>query len=184
MMIKEMESYLKEQGIEELEAQLFIESLIQSQLLVSELDVNITGEDYLNKIIAILSNLNLENNTSRLLDSLCKINDLLKKIDMGTPYPLTDYRKIVDIVSEIPVPYTENYLFQVDAMRKSTVATLGKSVIAELQSVLSFFSKMGEMKYLSSLDNFRSAFYERYEEREVPLAMALDSELAILQGME
>lgn len=179
MMIKEMESYLKEQGIEELEAQLFIESLIQSQLLVSELDVNITGEDYLNKIIAILSNLNLSNNTSRLLDSLCKINDLLKKIDMGTPYPLTDYRKIVDIVSEIPVPYTENYLFQVDAMRKSTVATLGKSVIAELQSVLSFFSKMGEMKYLSSLDNFRSAFYERYEEREVPLAMALDSELGI-----
>lgn len=179
IMIKEIENYLKEQGIEELEAQLFIESLIQSQLLVSELDVNITGEAYLNKIITILSKLNLENSTRKLLDSLCSINDLLKKIDMGTSYQLTDYRKIVDIVSEIPVPYTENYLFQVDAMRKSTVATLGKSVIAELRSVLSFFSKMGEMKYSSSLDNFRTAFYERYEEREVPLAIALDSELGI-----
>lgn len=178
IMIKEIESYLKEQGIEESEAQLFIESLIQSQLLVSELDVNITGEAYLNKIIAILSKMNLKDNTRRLLDSLCSINDLLKKIDMGTPYPLTDYRRIVDLVSDISVPYTENCLFQVDAMRKSTVATLGKSVITELRSVLSFFSKMGETR-ASSLDSFRTAFYERYEEREVPLAMALDSELGI-----
>lgn len=178
IMIKEMESYLKEQGIEEPEAQLFIESLIQSQLLVSELDVNITGEAYLNKIIAILSKMNLDDSTCRLLDSLCSINDLLKKIDMGIPYPLTDYCRIVDIVSDIPVPYTENCLFQVDATRKSTVATLGKSVIVELQSILSFFSKMGETR-TSSLDSFRTAFFERYEEREVPLVMALDSELGI-----
>lgn len=178
IMIKEIESYLKEQGIEESEAQLFIESLIQSQLLVSELDVNITGEAYLLKLITILSKMNLKDNTRRLLDSLCNINDLLKKIDMGMPYPLTDYRRIVDIVSDISVPYTENCLFQVDAMRKSTVATLGKSVITELQSILSFFSKMRETK-ASSLDSFRTAFYERYEEREIPLAMALDSELGI-----
>ncbi|WP_291592648.1 lantibiotic dehydratase family protein [Bacteroides sp.] len=178
IMIKEIESYLKEQEIEEPEVQLFIEDLIKSQLLVSELDVNITGEAYLHKIIAILSKMNLEDSTRRLLDSLCSINDLLKKIDMGTSYSLIDYHRIVDVVSDIPVPYTENYLFQVDAMRKSTVATLGKSVITELQSILSFFSKMRETK-ASSLDSFRTAFYERYEEREIPLAMALDSELGI-----
>lgn len=177
--IKEIERYLNEQEIEEQEAQLFIESLIQSQLLVNELDVNITGEAYLNKLITILGKMNLEDNTRRLLDSLCSINDLLKKIDIGMTHPLINYRKIVDIVSGIPVPYAENYLFQVDATRESTAAILGKSVIVELQSVLSFFSKMGEMKYSSSLDNFRTAFYERYEEREVPLAIALDSELGI-----
>lgn len=116
IMIKEIGIYLKEQGIEEPEAQLFIESLIQSQLLVSELDVNITGDGYLNKIIVILSKMNLEDGTRRLLNSLCSINDLLKKIDLGAPYSLTDYRRIVDIVSDIPVPYTENCLFQVDAM--------------------------------------------------------------------
>ncbi len=177
--IKEIERYLNEQEIEEQEAQLFIESLIQSQLLVSELDVNIAGESYLNKLITILGKINLEDNTHRLLDSLCSINDLLKKIDIGMTHPLVNYHKIVDIISGIPVPYTENYLFQVDATRKSTVATLGEPVIAELQSVLSFFSKMGEMKYSSSLDKFRTVFYERYEEREVPLAIALDSELGI-----
>lgn len=37
---------------------------------------------------------------------------------------------------------------------------------------------MGETR-VSSLDSFRTAFYERYEEREVPLAMALDSELGV-----
>lgn len=178
IMIKEIESYLKVQEIEEPEAQLFIESLIQSQLLVSELDVSITGEAYLNKIITILSKMNLADSTRQLLDSLCNINDLLKNIDMGKSYSLTDYYRIVDIVSELPVPYTENYLFQVDAVRKSTVATLGKPVIAELQSILSFFSKMGETG-ASPLDSFRTAFYERYEEREVPLAMVLDSELGI-----
>ncbi|WP_336535175.1 lantibiotic dehydratase family protein, partial [Bacteroides acidifaciens] len=141
--------------------------------------VNIMGRDYLSKLIAILGKINLEDDTRRLLGSLCCVNDLLKRIDAKSVHPLTDYRKIIDIVGGIPVPYTENCLFQVDATRKSTVATLGEPVIAELQSVLSFFSKMGEVKYSSSLDKFKSAFYERYEEREVPLAMALDSELGI-----
>ena len=179
VMIKDIKRYLEEQEIEEQEAQLFINSLIQSQLLVSELDVNIMGRDYLSKLIAILGKINLEDDTRRLLGSLCCVNDLLKRIDAKSVHPLTDYRKIIDIVGGIPVPYTENCLFQVDATRKSTVATLGEPVIAELQSVLSFFSKMGEVKYSSSLDKFKSAFYERYEEREVPLAMALDSELGI-----
>lgn len=179
VMIKDIKRYLEEQEIEEQEAQLFIDSLIQSQLLVSELDVNITGRDYLSKLIAILGKINLEDDTRRLLGSLCCVNDLLKKIDAKSVHPLTDYRKIIDIVGGIPVPYTENCLFQVDATRKSTAAILGKSVIAELQSVISFFSKMGEMKHSSSLDKFKAAFYERYEEREVPLAMALDSELGI-----
>lgn len=176
--VKEVLSYLDEQGIEKEDAQPFIESLIQSQLLVSELDVVITGEAYFDKIIAILSEMDLENSTRRLIESLCCINDILNKMDMEKLYPLAGYRQIVDIVGSIPAPYTESYLFQVDATRKSTVATLGQPVITELQSILSFFSKMGGLG-TSPLDGFRTAFYERYEEREVPLAMALDSELGI-----
>ena len=57
------------------------------------------------------------------------------------------------------------------------IADVYCNTLVELQSALSFFSKMVEMKYTSSLDKFRTAFYERYEEREVPLAIALDSEL-------
>ena len=110
IMIKEIESYLKVQEIEEPEAQLFIESLIQSQLLVSELDVSITGEAYLNKIITILSKMNLADSTRQLLGSLCNINDLLKKIDMGKSYSLTDYHRIVDIVSELLNEKRVNYV--------------------------------------------------------------------------
>ena len=76
------------------------------------------------------------------------------------------------------IPYTEKFLFQIDATRKSIIATLGETVIIELQSLLSFFSKMDSVES-SPLDSFRNAFHERYEEREIPLAIALDSELGI-----
>lgn len=178
MLIKEMLDYLNEQRIEEGDAQCFIENLIQSQLLISELDVVITGGVYWDKMITVLSQMNLADDTRQLIDSLCHINLLLKKIDMGDSHSLKYYQQVVDVVSNMPIPYTEKFLFQIDATRKSIIATLGETVIIELQSLLSFFSKMDSVES-SPLDSFRNAFHERYEEREIPLAIALDSELGI-----
>lgn len=178
VMIGELLGYLREQGIEDEEGLYFIDELIKSQLLVSELDVMVVGEEYLKKFIMILCNMHLEDSTRELVNSLCCINSWLEEIDRGKLNPMGGYRQIMHLVSKMPATYTENYLFQVDATRKSTVATLGESVITELQSVISFFSKLGSAE-VSPLDSFKTAFYNRYEEREIPLAMALDSELGI-----
>lgn len=178
VMIGELSSYFNEQGLDEGESSSFIDELIKSQLLVSELDVMVVGEDYLKKFIMILCNMDLEDSTREIVNSLCCINSWLEEIDTGKLNPLNGYRQIMQLVSQMPATYTENYLFQVDATRKSAVATLGESVITELQSVISFYSKFGNVE-VSPLDNFKTAFYNRYEEREIPLAMALDSELGI-----
>lgn len=178
VMIGELLSYLSEQGIDEDESSSFINELIKSQLLVSELDVMVVGDDYFKKFIKTLCNIHLEDSTKKIINSLCDINSLFDKIDTGRLNPLNGYCQIKQLVNQIPVPYIDKYLFQVDATRKSTVAVLGQSVICELQSVISFFSKLRNVE-MSPLDNFKTAFYNRYEEREIPLAMALDSELGI-----
>lgn len=178
ILVEEMLDYLNEQGIEKGDAHCFVENLIQSQLLISELDVVIVGEVYWDKIITVLSQMNLADDTHQLINSLCHINLLLKKIDQGDSHSLKYYQQVVDVVNKMPIPYTEKFLFQIDATRKSMIATLGETVIIELQSLLSFFSKMDSMES-SPLDSFINAFYERYEEREVPLAIALDSEIGI-----
>lgn len=171
-------SYFSEQGIDEEESLCFIDELIKSQLLVSELDVMVVGEEYLKKFIMTLCKMRLEDSTRELVDCLCCINSWLKEIDTGKLNPLHGYHQIKQIVNQIPVAYAENFLFQVDATRKNIVATLGESVIAELNSVISFFSKLRSTE-VSPLDSFKTAFYNRYEEREVPLAIVLDSELGI-----
>lgn len=178
VMIGELLSYFSEQGTDEEESLCFIDELIKSQLLVSELDVMVVGEEYLKKFIMTLCKMRLEDSTRELVDSLCCINSWLEEMDTGKLNPLHGYHQIRQMVNQMPATYTENFLFQVDATRKNTVATLGESVIAELKSVISFFSKLGSTE-VSPLDSFKMAFYNRYEEREVPLAIALDSKLGI-----
>lgn len=177
-MIGELLDYFSGQGIGEEESLPFIDGLIKSQLLVSGLDVMLVGGEYLKKFIMVLCGMRLEGSTRELANSLCCINSRLEEIDAGKLDPLNGYRQIVQLVSQMPAAYTENYLFQVDASRKCAAAALGEPVIAELKSVISFFSKLGNAE-ASPLDSFKTAFYNRYEEREVPLAMALDPELGI-----
>ena len=50
------------------------------------------------------------------------------------------------MVNQMPATYAENFLFQVDATRKNTAATLGESVIAELNSVISFLMQTGKYR--------------------------------------
>lgn len=175
----EIREYLKSEDINEEDVITYTDDLIRSQLLVSEIDVVITGRAYFDKIIGTLQKMKLLGDSKGLLDSLCEVNELLKQIDSvenGTS--LSYYDKIAEQISKHPVSFQENAIFQVDATRKGTVK-IGKHVIEELQSVISYFCKTSPAGGNSSLSNFQRAFYERYEDQEIPLSIALDSDLGI-----
>ncbi len=175
----EIRNYLLSEDFEEEDVTAFTEDLIRSHLLVSELDVNLTGDSYFEKILSVLHRMDLAADSKKLFDSLCDIRNLLEQSDHtknGTPMKF--YKQIVQLIRIHPVSFQENTLFQVDATRKGTV-TIGENVIKELQSVLSYFCKTSPTGMNPNLSNFQRAFSARYEDLEIPLSIALDADLGI-----
>jgi len=154
----------------------FINEVIDSQILVGELSPSVTGEDMLTKMIRILDSLNLQDLNPLLIK---EIQSLLEKLDKEIDNPFDVYQNIIEKIKLFETPYKENLLFQIDATRKTETAILGHNVIEELQSTMQFLNRITQYGENPALTKFRQLFYERYEEKEVSLAEALDPEMGI-----
>jgi len=176
--ISELITCLIKQGIEQEEARGFIEELIDSQVIISELSPLVTGDDYFTQMIRILEGLNINGG---LLSALKEIQVILKEIDCFGLRPRNDepYQRIIQKIKEIKVPYEEKFLFQVDMTRDVSEATLGKDIVNELQSTMIFLNKITFGGGNDTLNQFQQAFYNRYEDREILLLEALDPEIGI-----
>jgi len=174
--INEILSYLIENEIEHDEAKEFIEELINSQIIVNELSPSVTGDDYFSRIIHVLEEININ---EALLSPLKDIQEMLHQLDSNQKDNLQLYRSVIQKIKEINIPYEEKYLFQVDMTRNVIKATLGKDIINELQSTMTFLNKITFRQRNETLQQFQEAFYKRYEDREVSLMEALDTEIGI-----
>ena len=198
--LSELLRCLNDLNIEPEDARGFIEELIVSQIIVSELSPSVTGDDYFSQIICILEGLKINEG---LLASLKEIQGVLQDLDMTSPLtpphegggldtafppvPLPrgeglgerSYQQIIQIIKELKMPYEEKFLFQVDMTRDVLDATLGKDIVDELQSAMIFLNKITFGGGNEILNQFQQAFYNRYEDREILLMEALDPEIGI-----
>lgn len=174
--IQKLCSAIQSDEIREEEANEFINELIDSQILISELSPKVTGEDYLNCIINLLDT-HYYNDIP--IQNLKEIRTLLQRLDTGKEDVFPIYRDIIDKIETLKIPYKENLLFQVDMTRETVVSTLGKEVMNELKSTLAFLNRITPSGRNEPLEKFRQLFYDRYEEKEIPLMQALDPEMGI-----
>jgi len=180
VIINELADCLIKKEIEPDEARGFIDELICSQIIVSELSPMVTGDDYFSSMIHILDGLNVNEG---LLSSLKEIQKMLQEMDCFGLRPTNDvtepYQRIIQKIKKIKIPYEEKCLFQVDMTRNVSKATLGKDIVNELQTAMIFLNKITVKNGNETLNQFRQAFYNRYEDSEVLLLEALDSETGI-----
>ena len=174
--INELLIYLMHEGIEREDALTFIGELIDSQILVSELSPSVTGDDFYSRIIYILEELDVH---KALLLSLQEIQDQLRQLDSKQKDNIRLYQDIIQKIKGIKIPYEEKYLFQVDMTRKGIEATLGQDIVNELQSTMTFLNKITLGQRNETLLQFQQTFYNRYEDKEVPLMEVLDTEIGI-----
>lgn len=162
--------------ITQAEAEEFVFELIDSQLLKSELDASVTGDNQLSMLIRKLQKLN----NVAILPHLLRIADLLDKIDqLPVGESLNLYNDILGVIKEIGVAYESKYLFQTDLLKPSVSATLSKTFISDIHKLIRFYNRVTPSFNDSPLAQFATAFYERYEEQEISLVEALDSEVGI-----
>ncbi|MDO1450743.1 lantibiotic dehydratase [Rhodocytophaga aerolata] len=155
----------------------FVNELISSQVLLSELEPVVTGKSYTNVIIESLR----KPESKYLAQILENITGNLQEIDNCPPgSAIGAYQQIARQVKALGIPFDIGQLFQVDMCKPAISKALHNQVVDELQkAVLLLASIQTSTEEKDNLTKFREAFYLRYEEQEVALLEALDSEMGI-----
>ena len=163
--------------IDEESASSFVQDLISSQILVSELDPTVTGDDLLQVIIFKLQQLKTAGNIIPLLESL---RDKLGNIDRLAPGRSNVlYTEIEAQLKTLPITYDRKFLFQADLSVVPVTASLSPKVIESAKEGLRVLNKLTAASESPAMKTFRESFRNRYEDEEVPLAEVLDSDIGI-----
>ena len=154
----------------------FINELIDSQILVSNLESTITGFDELQRVLDIINEIPTLKKESQIVE---KIKNQLILLD-ETICPVNNViSEIKKLINELGVTYEDKYLFQID-MNTSTMAnTINYSVSKKVKQTITFLNSINKSQSSINQSNFIKSYEKRYESREMPLAQVLDSELGI-----
>jgi len=159
------------------EASIYINELIDNQVIVSELEPSTTGPEQLDHIFNIIKEIE---GARKITVQLENIISLINNIDTkGIGNPIKEYEEMINIIKETGSSFDKKFLFQTDLLVKSDKNTISKKIPEEIKKVVSFLQKINFKQYPGNLEMFKDAFYERYEDREIPIAEALDTELGI-----
>ncbi len=174
--LKNLAQLLVNDGIPENEATVFIEELLESQVLISELEPSVSGPEFMVQILGILKKLKETDNEVFLLK---KTEEQLYAIDSTIGNNPKKYLGISESLKKYPTSFELKYLFQADMELRPKTNKLSKSVAESIQKGMVLLNRITAPSQENNLNNFKKAFFERYEEREMPLAKALDVEIGI-----
>lgn len=155
----------------------YIEELIKNQILISELEPNVTGEDYLSSLIKILSKYNdLSNYVSPLKHLQEHLNNISSE-HIGTG--VHSYINLEQVIKNLNVPYKRQLLFQCDLFKPCRNATINSKIQKQIAELFTYKLYNIYQDYSRMLRDVLNLFYSRYEEMEIPLLKMLDIDIGI-----
>ena len=163
------------------EATQFLDELVQAQLLVNELEPTVTGPEFFDHIQRVLTRLLAEEPDSEitvLADQLREVGRHLHDLDQAPVNAPARYEHVIDLLAALGVPIEAGKLFQTDASQglAPDASTVDVAVQTELLGALHALQRLTPALPSSHLSDFTRRFQARYEEKEVPLLVALDNE--------
>ncbi|WP_027388250.1 lantibiotic dehydratase family protein [Chryseobacterium gregarium] len=174
---KDLIKILMNMGFEENECEEFIDEIILSQILVFELEPNVAGQEYHNQLISILD--------KNEITISAEIKNILKKIetlDHQIGNSIEKYNDIKKLVEIFKVSFDSKHLFQCDLISTSAANFLDQRIAEQIIPAIRLLNKISPARHKSYLEKFKDRFYERYENMEIPLMVALDPEIGIGYG--
>jgi len=156
------------------EARAYVDELVEAQLLVPELGIHVTGPEPIDGMLVQLRAASFDREAAALDGARRAIGELDAA---GVGNAPERYRAIADGLNELPAKIELSKLFQVDLVKPGTIA-IGRRVAGDLSRVIGQLAQTFVAE-AESLADFRRAFRERWEDREMPLADVLDEESGI-----
>jgi lantibiotic biosynthesis protein len=172
---------LQKDDITTTDAMDFIEELLQAQILTNALEPSITGEEFIYPLIAALQKINdpEEQTITTTIAIIKQIEEKLKILDVNAINAIEPYKEIITLIESLGVEYEESKLFQTDLVQTASTALLDKQHQEDLTTCVQLFNGLFTYKGNEQLESFARRFYERFEDREMPLLQVLDSETGI-----
>jgi thiopeptide-type bacteriocin biosynthesis protein len=172
---------IRVEKVSEKEASEFIEELIASQLLVSEMEPSITGDEFLVKIINTLETINQpsEPAITFLKDNLTIVENMMKEIDSKSTNPILVYENLVSVIKQFNISFDISKLFQVDSFLKISDDMVNNAIQEEILDALDIVNLLNNTKPSSNMESFIKKFRDRYEDKEMSLLEVMDNETGI-----
>jgi len=157
------------------DAEGYVNELIDSQILVSDLSPPVTGPEAMHDLVDQLRRLPGDAG-----ERLARARDALAALDAAGPGASPErYREIAGDLEALPTPVELARLFQLDMVKPADHPLLGGAVLAEIVRGAQILRRTTARRS-DLLDKFRKDFTDRYGEgREVPLVEVLDEEIGI-----
>lgn len=167
------------------DAEAFVLSLVESQVLVSDLAPAVTGPPPLDGIISLLEGCG----ATRALSVLRSEREALRALDAQPLGQLpAGYQDIARGLRQLPGELHVPRLFHVDLYKRANQATLGGPALDELLRTVRLLDRIAPRASSGVLERFKEEFLGRYgdlcvgplaERRMVPLATVLDEDIGI-----
>ena len=168
---------MQEENVSEEEAREFVLELIDAQILKSELEPAVTGTDTLT---VLLEKLKSKKGIVPFYEKIERIKELLIQIDRRPIGETLDaYNEVIEYINKLGVEYNPKFLFQTDLFKPAYSAVVEEKELNGINGLISFLNKITLNSDRNRLSVFKEAFYNRYEQAEVPLMQVLDRDLGI-----
>lgn len=158
------------------ETLLFLDDVIESQVLVSSLEPSVSGPPVLQQLLESLRKLHGCENEIQFLEELSIKLDFFDN-SMGSA--VQKYLEFSEWLKKQPTAFSLKHLLQTDMEIATDTCSLDKKIITQVRQALIFLNRITPVPSESNLSSFKKAFYERYEESEMPLCQVLDIEMGI-----
>ena len=174
--INELATTLIDETISKEEATEFINELIDNQILISELEPSVSGEESFDELLGILKSIDYKNTSKSLISLKNSISLLDEKITNSRKH----YPSIHKILEDLEVSFDRQYVLQTDLFISTEKNNLNYKYRNYILNVLPILCKINSQNDThKNLDQFKRRFVQRYETREIPLVQALDIETGI-----
>jgi len=172
----DLQKHLIRLGLNSEDADHVITQLIDNQLIVSGIQISILGNDNIDYIL----NTELANaQGTDIYRSISEIKQNISNLDEDLVPSKEKKDSLMAVVDEFGLEYHPKDLLQCDLFLNSSKALLKKKYGYKLGRLISKLTSFQNQTPNQLLEDFKYAFIDRYESREVPLALALDVDIGI-----
>jgi len=172
LQIGELTALLTQHKISKKQAIAFIKSLINAQILVSSLEMNAAGEDYLTRLKKELEGIK---GCEPEFDRLKSIDNLLKQ----DTNPVSTYQKLKPLLDLTGGSLKPQHLVQTDTYFKTDHCELSQAILDVITDDISQLLPLSRKTESPDLKSFARKLFQRFGSRELPLLVALDEATGI-----